>query len=110
MADHAACDQADPMARVHQRLDELFGRLDEIGCKVEVIAARCGPCQLAIAKHEQTLYGNGQQGLVVRLAAAEQGRVDTLSIKSVVTLLGAVGALAGAIAGAVGGLVAALAR
>jgi hypothetical protein len=110
MADHTTCDQADPIARVHQRLDDLFGRVDEIGSTVAAMSARCGPCQDAVKKHEQTLYGNGQSGLVARVSATEQGRVDTMSVTSVVKLLAAFGSLMTVVAAAIGGLVAALAR
>lgn len=100
----------DPIGRVHQRLDDLFQEFAAMREDMSTIKTACGPCRDAIRRHDSTLYGNGQAGLVSRMLAAEQGRVDTLSVASVVKILGAVGALAGAIAGAVGGLVAALVR
>lgn len=102
--------QYDPIERLHARLDDVFDELASLNKQLAVTSERCAPCQLAIKQHAATIYGNGHPGLTARINALEQGRVDTLSVKSVITLLGAVGALAGSIAGAVGGLVAALVK
>lgn len=90
--------------RIHERLDDLFGKVGEIQTSIGQIQERCGPCNAKVNKHEGTLYGNGQAGLVTHIAAAETGRVDTLSVKSTITLIGAIGALAGAIGAAMGAL------
>ena len=94
----------DPVTRIHERLDSLFERQGQIAEDVATIKANCGPCRASVSKHESTLYGNGQPGLVTRLTAAEVGRTDTLTIKGVVTMLGAVGALAATIGAAMGAM------
>lgn len=95
----------DPIGRVHERLDDVLAQVSDIAASMKIIASRCENCQGELKKHTATLYGNGQQGLVSRMAAAETGRVDTLSVKAVCILLGAVGTLAGAIGAAIGAVV-----
>jgi hypothetical protein len=97
-------DQGD-LDRIHERLDDLFGKVGEIQTSIGQVKERCGPCNAKVNKHEDTLYGNGKLGLVTRMSAAETGRVDTLSIKGMITLIGAIGALAGAIGAAMGALI-----
>lgn len=91
--------------RIHERLDDLFGKIGEIQTSIGQIQERCGPCNAKVQKHDDTLYGNGKPGLVSRVSATETGRVDTLSVKSTITLIGAIGALAGAIGAAMGAIV-----
>jgi len=91
--------------RVHERLDDLFEANNKLFAGIERIEQRCEPCQKMLARHDTTLHGNGKDGLVVRMTAAEHGRVDTLSVKSVCTLIAAVGALAAAIGSAMAALI-----
>ncbi len=97
------------ITRLHRRLDDLFlanSTLQKstaaIQAATERIEERCLPCREKVKKHEITLYGNGKNGLTTRVAATETGRIDTLSVKSVVTLVGAIGALAATIGAAMG--------
>ena len=93
------------LTRVHERLDDLFAGQAEVKAALVKIAEGCGPCKALVQKHEVAIYGNGKAGVLTRMEAAEQGRVDTLSVKSVCVLIGAVGTLAGAIGGAMAMLV-----
>ena len=95
----------DDTVRLHERLDDLFKSLAAIQESVTRIEARCGPCQKMVASHENTLHGNSGVGLVSRMVAVETGRVDTLSVKGFVKILGAVGAMAAAIGAAIGAAV-----
>lgn len=113
-----------PIERVHARLDDLFseigdlkGDLASVKSDTGAIKARCVPCQEQIIKHEHSLYGNGKDGVLTRVsslegkaATAESGRTDTLSIKGMILLLGAIGTLIGAVAGAIGGTIGALTK
>jgi hypothetical protein len=92
------------LGRIHERIDTLVGVTKTMGESVAVIAATCGPCQKRLADIEQTLDGNGQAGLKQRVGVLESGRTDTLSIRSVQVLLGAIGAFILATLGAVAGL------
>ena len=93
---------ADPLQRIHERLDDVFQSLSTVASDVAIIKSQSPVCQQQIKKHEEAIYGNGKEGLVTRIAAAETGRVDTLSVKAVCIVLGAVGTLAGAIGAAIG--------
>ena len=99
------------ITRLHGRLDDLFSANTElqkstaaIQAVTERIEERCIPCQEKVKKHEVTLYGNGRNGLTTRIAATETGRVDTLSVKGVIALVGAIGALAATIGAAMGAM------
>jgi hypothetical protein len=91
------------LTRVHERLDDLFAGQAEVKAALVKIAEGCGPCKALVAKHETAIY-NGN-GIHTRLTKVEEGRVDTLSVKSVCVLLGAVGTLAATIGGAMVALV-----
>lgn len=100
------------LIRVHDRLDDLVDTNDKIiettariENRLNLIDQRCEPCRQTVASHQATLHGNGKNGLVERMGAAETGRMDTLSIKSTVTLIAAIGALAATIGGAMAVLV-----
>jgi len=103
------------LTRVHERLDDLFAGQAEVKAALVKIAEGCGPCKALVQKHEDAIYGNGKKGIltildsasqtVERLDSAEQGRVDTLSVKSVVVLVGSIGTLAATIGGAMAALV-----
>jgi len=92
----------DEFGRIHERLDDLFGANAEIKGTLGRIEQRCLPCQVMLLAHQETIHGNGKEGLLVRVGAVESGRVDTLSVKSVCTLVGAIGALAATIGAAMG--------
>jgi len=98
-------DDAQDLARVHERLDDLFAVQSDVKAALAKIAEGCGPCKTLVQKHETALYGNGKAGVLTRIETAEQGRVDTLSVKSVVVIIGAVGTLAATIGGAMAALV-----
>ena len=100
------------ITRLHGRLDDLFTANAElqrstaaIQAAAERIEERCLPCRERVDKHEITLYGNGKNGLITRIAATETGRVDTLSVKGVITLVGAIGALAATIGATMGAMI-----
>ena len=93
------------ITRIHARLDTLFEEMQElaklIGAVREQLAAiieRCGPCQATLQRHETTLHG--KNGIVQQVAVLKEGRVDTLSVKSVIALVGAIGTLAATIGAA----------
>ena len=88
------------LTRVHQRLDDVLSKLAELTGEVKQIGERCGPCVKLIQKHEAVIHGNGRSGLVRDVDRMKVGRVDTLSVKSVCTLIAAVGALAATIGAA----------
>jgi len=96
------------LTRIHERLDQVMEQLGDIKETQATIKVACKPCQDAIARHETTLFGNGKVGIVARMEVAESGRTDTLSIKSIITLLAAVGTLAATLAGAIGAIIATL--
>jgi hypothetical protein len=91
-----------------EQLRSIVIEQQRIAVAVATIAAGCAPHREAIVKLDQAINGNGNDGLKDRVTALEATKpaVDTLSVKAVITLLGAVGALAGAIAGAIGAVVA----
>lgn len=94
--------------RIHERLDTLVTQQAEIAASVARIEERCPSCQRLVEKHESAIYGNGKAGLLTRMASAEQGRVDTLSVRSLLALLGAVGTLAATVGTAIGSAIAAM--
>jgi hypothetical protein len=94
--------------RIYEKLDDITQKQDHLLQTVTEIEAKCGPCSVMIDSHQRTLHGNGKEGLVTRMMAMERGRVDTLSIKSVRTLLLTYGTLTGTIAAAVGTLIGAI--
>jgi len=110
-----------PIDRVHERIDQLANQwheghgetLQQLG-EIKAALAACGPCREEVRKHGSALFGNGTEGLMVRMKAAEsktcRATGDTISIKSFKTILAAVGALVGAIAAAIGAAVAAMAK
>jgi hypothetical protein len=93
------------LARIHERLDDLFKESGEVRAAVQRIEERCGTCRKMVDHHQEVLHGNGKAGLVERMGAAETGRTDTLSVKSTISLVGAIGALAGAIGAAMASLI-----
>jgi len=103
------------LTRVHERLDDLFAGQAEVKAALVKIAEGCGPCRALVQKHEDAIYGNGKKGIltildtasetVKRLDAADRERVDTVTVKSVVVLVGSIGALAATIGGAMAALV-----
>jgi hypothetical protein len=117
-----------PMDRIHQRMDDILSELGDLKADVATVKAdtvqiksgfaTCqSNCRDAISKHEHAIYGNGKDGLDKRLtivegksAATDGGKTDTLSIKGMILLLGAVGTLIGAVAGAIGGTIGALGK
>lgn len=89
---------SDPIVRIEAKIERLQQSL-------AVIETTCPPCRALAQKHEITLFGNGKNGVMTRLAGAEQGRVDTLSVKSVCILVGAIGTLAATIGAAMAAFV-----
>jgi hypothetical protein len=67
---------------------------------IERIDERCKPCSEKVDSHDQAIHGNGRNGLLVEIATLKSGRTDTLSVKGVCTLVGAIGALAATIGAA----------
>lgn len=98
-------DQPTDISRVHERLDALFGSVGEIKTAIGRIEQRCEPCRKMVDAHQTLLHGNGKTGLVERMAATETGRTDTLSVKSTIALVGAIGTLAASIGAAMAALV-----
>jgi hypothetical protein len=94
---------ASEIVRVHERLDDVLFELQKIAAIQGEIAASCGPCKAKVAAMDITLNGNGLPGLKQRLAVLEDSRTDqdTLSIKAILWLLGAIGTLATAVATAI---------
>ena len=93
------------LARVHERLDDLLSASNRIENRVNLIDQRVEPLCEQVKSHQVTLHGNGKDGLVERMGVVETGRTDTLSVKSMVTLIGAIGVLAATIGGAMAALV-----
>jgi len=93
-------DQPTDLSRVHQRLDDLFLCNGEVKAAIERIEQRCEPCREEVDTMKILLRGNGQIGLVERIGSVESGRTDTLSVKSAIALIGAIGALAAGIGAA----------
>jgi hypothetical protein len=93
--------------RIHERLDDLFSQIARIEKSTAIIEQRCLPCQDAIRQHQEAIHGNGQSGLkslvatntsdIAALKLAAEGGGDRLSVRGMVILLGAVGALAASI-------------
>lgn len=92
--------QSEDLVRVHSRLDDLMSSNGEIKAAIERIEQRCEPCRKMVDTHQSAIYGNGKTGLLERVAAAETGRSDTLSVKSAIALIGAIGTLAATIGAA----------
>ena len=95
------------IGRIHERMDQIVQAMQQMTREnqqmakdVAVIATNCGPCQKRLGDLETTIDGNGQPGLKQRVAVVESGRTDTLTVKSVTILLGAIGTLAATIIGA----------
>jgi len=59
---------------VEERLSEIHARITEVAGDVREIKASCIPCQVAIAKHDLTLYGNSHDGLTTRVKSLEDTR------------------------------------
>ncbi len=51
--------------------DKLLVLVTETHDAVIEIKARCEPCQIMVASHRRVLHGNGQDGLVSRMAVVE---------------------------------------
>lgn len=100
-----APETTDPLTRIHERLDDLFATSASIQTAVKAIEERCIPCRKLVDSHESILHGNGKDGLVTRMATAETGRTDTLTVKAVISLIAAVGTLAATIGGAMAALI-----
>lgn len=94
-----------PFDRVHARLDDIKDDLGKVRSEIAEIKAACKPCRQQLESHQKVLHGNGKGGLAARMEVVETGRVDTLSVKSVCILLGAVGTLTAAVSAAVASLV-----
>jgi len=93
----------DDITRIHKRLDDLFTQVTEITGDVKQIKQRCEPCSKMVNAHQDLLRGNGKRtGLITQLATLKEGRVDTLSIKSVLALVAALTATIGTLAAAIG--------
>lgn len=88
------------------RIDELAETLPEIRESLAIIRATCPACRALVEKHDKAIFE--KNGLLTRLTAVEQGRVDTLSVKSVIAILTAVGTLAGAMGAAIATAVASM--
>ncbi len=88
------------LKRIHERFDDLCTQTAEVKAAVKRIEDQLAPCKADVAQLKGTVYGNGQTGLTTRVATVESGRVDTLSVKSVVALIAAIGTLAATIGGA----------
>ena len=76
--------------RIHDRLDQVVESNTDIVKLLAEIKAACKPCREMVAAHQATLHGNGRNGLVTQVATVKSGRVDTMSVKSVVALITAV--------------------
>ena len=63
------------VARVHERLDELFKenaqQHADIKRHLATMQAECKPCQALLARHENDLRGANGEGLKTRLALVE---------------------------------------
>jgi hypothetical protein len=107
------------LLRVHDRLDQLFAEVAKISANV----AQCIPCRETVHRHDEAIFGDGTEGLAVRMKSMEeaggnlkarmqsientQSAGDRLSIGAWTKILSAVGALVSLIAGAIGAAVAA---
>lgn len=97
----------DDIERFHAKIDMILERIGDLDVKMTTIQERCLPCQTAIAKHSQAIYGNGKEGLLTMVARLSESmpKTEMLSVKSIVLLLGAVGTLAATIGGAMAAMV-----
>lgn len=96
---------SEELTRIHERLDDLFKASGEVKATVERIEERCLVCRKMVDHHQELLHGNGKAGLIERMGAAETGHTDTLSVKSIIALVGAIGTLAGTIGAAMASMV-----
>ena len=92
------------LGRVHERLDDLFIALGGVRQDLALVSQRCSPCQDALHRHQEALYGNGKEGLLTRFAKWE---VADATKRAVLT---GVGAALCAVAGAAGAILGALLR
>ena len=93
------------LTRIHERLDDLFMANGATKSVIERMEERCVGCRKLVDHHQEALHGNGKPGLIERMGAVETGRTDTLSVKSMIAILGAVGTLAATIGAAMGAFV-----
>jgi len=91
---------SEKLTKIHERIDEIYRTLSPLAEGVAEIRATCGPCKKLITAHQETLHGNGKTGIVTEVATLKTGRTDTLSVKSVCVLVGAIGSLAATIGAA----------
>lgn len=90
---------SDPdVTRIHERIDELSAKVAAQTVVIERIDERCKPCSERVDSHQQTIHG--RNGLLVEVATLKSGRTDTLSVKGVCMLVGAIGAFAATIGAA----------
>ena len=64
----------DDVQSIHQRLDRLDDRLNELFGTLAQQVAVCGPSRAKLEAMSQTLYGNGREGLVTRIDRLETMR------------------------------------
>ena len=91
----------DDLKRLHERVDEILGRITSVAEDVAEIKGEHGVCRAQIVRLDTAVFGNGKPGLVERMQGAESGKTDTLSVKSIAFLMGAIGTLSAAVATAV---------
>jgi len=89
------------LAKIHNRVDEVYKVLIPLAEDIVEIRSTCGPCKEMISAHQKTLHGNGKDGLKTEVAKLRDGKGDTLSVPSVIKLLAAFAALSATIIGAV---------
>lgn len=99
---------SDDATRIHERLDTLLTEQAKANKTLAKVEARCEPCSKMVDAHQKTLHGNGDRGLKTEVAsltakvgALPEDSPDTVSIKGMVLLIGAMAA-------AIGGTIAAL--
>ncbi len=87
-------------SRIDERLDKLFAQSAHLTNGVTKLTAQCEQFGKLVESHEETIHGNGKDGLLVDVATLKSGRTDTLSVKSVIALVGSISAMAAGIGAA----------
>ena len=81
----------DEMQSIHQRLDRVEDKLNQIGEAVTRQVTLCGPARAKLDGLTQTLYGNGREGLLTRVDRLEMmRRIGTQVTAGVIGLLSGV--------------------
>ncbi len=90
---------------IDDKLDSLAKSIRRVLLMVQEIKTESTICKTLAESHQRALHGNRRPGLVAKVAELaalnSKSKVDTITVRSVCMLLGAVGTLIATIIGAV---------